>query len=150
MNFQRLFVLICACAVSAPLAICPMQAQSLLEQTLMQLDREWAKAAFSGDAATVERIEASGFVVTAPDGSLSDKMGSLNDVKSNSLKADAVDLDDLKVHVYGSAAVVTGKIIIKNGSYHGQNISGGYRFTDVFANLSGEWRAIASQLNRAN
>jgi hypothetical protein len=48
------------------------------------------------------------------------------------------------VRVLGEAAVVTGRITVK-AAYKGQDISGSYRFTDVFARNGGRWVCVASQ-----
>jgi len=53
-------------------------------------------------------------------------------------------LSELKVHVYGDTAVAAGTSTVK-GTYKGQDISGKYRFTDVWVKRNGKWHAVASQ-----
>ena len=115
------------------------------EQTLQQLEKDWAQAFVKFDAASVERIEASDFVSTAPDGKVGDKAQDLKDLKTGNFKAESMDVDDMKVHVYGTTAVVTGRTTIKNGKYGGQDISGQYRFTDTWVKNNGKWQVVASQ-----
>ena len=57
--------------------------------------------------------------------------------------------DDMKVHVYGNVAVVTGRNTIK-GVWEDieHDISGPYRFTDVFVKRDGRWQCVASQSSR--
>jgi ketosteroid isomerase-like protein len=68
----------------------------------------------------------------------------INDLKTGNFKVDAIDFDDLKVHVYGDAAVVTGKVTLKNCKYRSQDVSGQYRFTDTWARTNGGWQLLAS------
>jgi ketosteroid isomerase-like protein len=50
----------------------------------------------------------------------------------------------LKVHVYGDAAVVTGRSIQK-GVENGKDYSGDYWFTRVYAKQNGAWLTVALQ-----
>jgi ketosteroid isomerase-like protein len=52
---------------------------------------------------------------------------------------------DLKVKVYGDTAIVSGQTTDK-GKYKGQDISGTYRFTDVFVKRDGKWMAVSTHV----
>jgi len=52
--------------------------------------------------------------------------------------------DDLKVRVYGDAAVVTGRFTTKE-TLKGRDISGQYRFTDTWIKKAGRWLCVAGQ-----
>lgn len=55
----------------------------------------------------------------------------------------------MKVRLYGDVAVVTGRNTIKATWEDIQrDISGPYRFTDVFVKRGGHWQCIASQASR--
>jgi ketosteroid isomerase-like protein len=68
----------------------------------------------------------------------------LADVKSGSLVLESSDIADMKVHLHGDAALVTYSTTDK-GKYKGQDISGRFRWTDVFVRRSGTWLIVASQ-----
>jgi ketosteroid isomerase-like protein len=121
------------------------QAQGMTEQKVLQLEHDWENANVKADAAAVERLEAADFVFTAPDGMMTGKSDDLNDLKTGNFRADGIDLSDLKARVYGNAAVVTGKATLKNCKWRGKDISGDYRFTDVWAKVNGNWQVVASQ-----
>ncbi len=53
----------------------------------------------------------------------------------------------MKVQVHGDAAVVTYRSTDK-GSYKGNDLSGQYRWTDVFVKRNGRWQAIAGHGTR--
>ena len=120
-------------------------AQGITEQKLLQLEHDWENANVKADSAAVERLEAADFVFTGPDGMMTAKADDLNDLKTGNFKADGIDLSELKARVYGNAAVVTGKATLKNCKWRGKDISGNYRFTDVWAKVNGNWQVVASQ-----
>jgi len=121
-----------------------------IEKELLQLERDWASTAVTHNADIIRQVEADDISVTYPDGTMGSKEQDIKDVGSGALSAEAWDLSDLKVRVLDAdAAVVTGRGVIKNGKYKTadgkiQNISGEYRFTDVFARRNGKWQAVAS------
>jgi len=116
-----------------------------VEEKIKQLEQEWAQAGVKRDTSVYERIEADDFVFTDPEGVVGDKAKDLSELKAGEFTAEAIDLDDMKVRVFGNAAVVTGRTTIKGGKYKGKDISGQYRFTDVWVNRGGRWQAVASQ-----
>ena len=115
-----------------------------VEQMLMKLEREATAALIKRDAASFGRIFADDAVLTSPDGTVQTKEQLLADVKSGSLVLESSDIADMKVHVHGDAALVTYATTDK-GKYKGQDISGRYRWTDVFVRRSGTWHIVASQ-----
>ena len=54
------------------------------------------------------------------------------------------DVSDLKVRVYGSTAVVTGKSNAK-GSINGRELKGPVMFTRVYVKKDGKWQSVAFQ-----
>lgn len=139
--------LLMACLACAALwgASQKAQAQGMTEQKVIQLEHDLANAWLKGDVDTVGRYEAMDYVFTGPDGTRTGRSDDVSDVKTGNFKADAIDFDDLKVYVYGNAAVVTGKVTLKNCKYRSQDISGQYHFTDTWARTNGAWQIVASQ-----
>jgi ketosteroid isomerase-like protein len=144
---QRVLVLVIASAVSAGWCSAQKSESGMggVEGTLMQMEKDWAQAFVKGDPAMAERMEAADFVGTAPDGKVGDKAQDLNDLKAGKFKAESAEPDEMKVHVYGNAAVVTGRMTVRGGQYDGQDISGQYRFTDTWVKNKGKWQVVASQ-----
>jgi ketosteroid isomerase-like protein len=70
-------------------------------------------------------------------------------LKSGMLKVASWTIEDVKVSVRGNAAVVTGKSVLTNATYMGQDFSGEYEWTDHFVRQKGGgWRAVSSQSRR--
>lgn len=114
------------------------------EQQLLRIEQQWATAMTSGDAATVQRIEADSYVMTSSDGTTMTKQDDVNGLKSGTEKYTQADLSDLKAHVDGDTGTVTGKIALK-GTEKGKDISGTYEFTDTFAKRNGTWEAVSTK-----
>jgi len=83
------------------------------------------------------------FVITVEDGSTYSKTGYITHTADTSVQVKVAELSDLKVHLHGNAAVVT-------GAYHEKGISNGQpyeyhdRLTDVWIKKEGSWQVIAS------
>jgi hypothetical protein len=93
---------------------------------------------------TPEQIFADDAVLTTPDGATHTKAQLLADVKSGALVLESSTISDMKVRVYGNAGVAT-YITTDKGKYKGQDISGRFRWTDVFVSRAGAWQIVAAQ-----
>lgn len=123
-----------------------------IQAELIKLERDWADAVKNGDADTVRRVMADDITVINPDGSTSTKAAEVDAVQARVVTIDAWDISDPKVTVLdANNAFVTGRGLIKNGKAKLPNsnktidISGEYRFLDVYARRNGKWQAVASQ-----
>lgn len=120
-----------------------------IEKELLKIENDWPRVMKEKDVAAVRRVEADDGVFVYPDGSIGNKAQDLKDIESGNLSAESIEMTDLKVHVQDKdAAVVTGRSIIKKGTYKlpdGKtiDISGQYRFVDTFAKRNGEWKLVA-------
>ena len=115
-----------------------------VEQTLIKMERDALAALLKKDVTSFGRIFADDAVLTSPDGTTQTKSQLLADVKSGDLVIESSEISDLKVRAYGEAAVVT-YVTNDKGKYKGQDITGRYRWTDVFVRSGGTWRIVASQ-----
>lgn len=114
------------------------------EAAIRALEQKWDAANLKGDAATLASIYADTFVSTSPEGKLRTRAEVLAEVKSGDIKYQAAKADDLKVYLYGDAAVVTGRWTGKF-TQKGKVVNANERFTDMFVRQSGQWRCVASQ-----
>ena len=119
-------------------------ASSDVEQTLMKIERDALAALLKKDVAAFGRIFADDAVLNTPDGTAQTKSQLIADVKSGDLAIESSEISDMKVRAYGNAAVVT-YVTNDKGKYKGQDVSGRYRWTDVFVRSGGTWQIVASQ-----
>ena len=123
-----------------------------IESELQKMETDWSAAYKNKDAAAVRRILADDVVTTAPDGSMSTKNDEIQLAETGAFTFDSWEIADTKVTVLDAdAAFMTGRTTIKNGklkepkSQKMIDISGEYRFLDVFAKRNGKWQVVASQ-----
>ncbi len=114
------------------------------EQTLMKMEQEMADAIVKGDTSVWDKYSADNSVFTDPGGMMMNKAQSLAMFKSGDLKLESVKMDNMKVQMFGNTAIVTYTSMDK-GTYKGRDISGEYRWTDVFAKVGGKWKLVAGQ-----
>ena len=153
MKIGRIIVALVIAAASAAYAQAPdskqkpataQPAAGSVEQTLMKMERDALAAVLKKDNAAFGRIFADDAVMITPDGATQTKAQLLADLKSGDLTIESSEISDMKVRAYGDVALVTYQTADK-GKYKGQDISGRYRWTDVFVRRSGTWHIVASQ-----
>jgi ketosteroid isomerase-like protein len=87
------------------------------------------------------------WTITGSDGNISDKASFLALVRSGLLTHDVMTSEDLKVRVYGDAAVVTAKGV-SGGKYQGRAFREVEQSSNVFVRQHGEWRCVLTHLSR--
>ena len=138
-------------AVAVALMVAPAAAQTPVnpEQELIKLENDWSQASIKRDGASLQRFYGDEYLFTDADGVTSTKAKEIANLTSGMFRLTAYRFEDVKVHVYGDVAVVTGRNTIK-GVWEDikRDVSGPYRFTDVFVRRSGRWQCVASQSSR--
>src|SRR6266853_4329171 len=121
-------------------------AQDAKEQ-LKKLEMERAAAVVKGETATLDKQTSDDYVLISMTGRMADKSQMLDGFKSGQSKLTSNELSDLKVRVYGDAAVVTGKADVK-GTLGGQDATGQVLFTRVYVKKGGRWQSVSLQQTR--
>ena len=119
------------------------------EQTIRKLEQDWAEAVKRRDVEKIDQMQADDYVFTGPGGVVWSKQRTLETIKSGDLEIDSFTFSDVKVRMYGDAAVVTQQVNW-NARFRGLDISGPQRMTDVFVKQGGRWRCVASQSTPVN
>lgn len=115
------------------------------EQEVLQINREFYQAMAGNDQAALDRIVADECVFTNERGMVFGKAHRAEVVKSGKVVYDSYSPEEIKVSVYGDAAVVT-----EGGTSKGsdQNHIGHFRYTRVFVKRQGRWQLVAAQKTR--
>jgi ketosteroid isomerase-like protein len=125
-----------------------------IEAEVTRLEREWANTMKTHSADVVKRVLADDAVMTYPDGTTGTKADEIRYAETAVFNADSFEITESKVTVLDAdAAFITGRSVIKKGTYKPPtgkaiDISGEYRFTDVFARRNGTWQVVASQATK--
>ena len=113
-------------------------------KAITDLENEWVTAIVKKDTGTIDRLLADDFSGTTDD-QIYSKADAIEDVKSGT--HESLDLDNIKVRLFGDTAVVT--MGQNEKSRHGKtDFTGHYLFTDVWAKKNGQWFAVASHGSR--
>ena len=118
-----------------------------VEQELMKLEQDWTNANVKADVAVLDRILADDYTWTDNDAVVWTKAQNLAVIKSGESVISSMVTDDMKVRIYGDAAVVTGRNTNK-GMLKGKDISGQERWTDTWIKRDGRWRCVATHSSR--
>ena len=121
--------------------------QSASQQAVLAAHNERLRALVSGDVAALDRIVGDDLISTSPTGKVQTKAQIVSDLKSGALKVSTADTYDVKVRVYGDAAVVTYRSAV-NFVDNGQQITGGLRCTSVYIKRGDRWQLVSQQLTR--
>jgi ketosteroid isomerase-like protein len=112
------------------------------EQEIIRLEDEWGAALIKHDPAPIEKMIADDFIGTTPEGAVYTKAQLLESVKSS--KEDIISMvdEEVKVHVYGDAAVISARNTIKV-RVEGKETSFQERYTDTWVKRDGRWKCVA-------
>jgi ketosteroid isomerase-like protein len=109
---------------------------------LGRLEQVWNEAQLKGDADALNRLWADDLVITVPNMPVMDKSESLDFVRSGKMKFQTYKTSDIRIRVYGDAAVVTGQLERSRSGNRGE-FEEDWRFTKVYVRQSGKWKVVA-------
>ena len=111
-------------------------------QVLLRLEDDWALGLTRRDAALFRRLLANGFVYSEDDRTVGrDEV--LRDIVAGPDTVETAHNEDMKVHRFGTTAVVTGWLLVGGHGPKGP-FSHRYRFTDTWVRREGRWQIVAA------
>ncbi len=132
-------------ATASPSA--PAESAADIEKALTQLERDWIEASKNKDKTKLEAILADDWSGLSWDGKPYTKAESIAANLATDSQLESYTLDPLKVRVFGDVGIVTGGNTEKS-RFKGQETSGHYVWTDIFAKRNGRWQAVSSHTSR--
>jgi len=114
---------------------------------LVAVAHAWDRAMVTNDAAAIGNFMADDWIIVGSDGSVTDKAGFLGLVESGIVTHDLMTSENMRVRVYGDAAVITADGV-SAGTYHGEPFREVERASSVFVRRSGQWRCVLTHLSR--
>ena len=119
-------------------------AQTKAEREVLAANEAFDRAIVTRDVGGYERIMADDFIFTSADGSVSNKKGEIERVRSGRLTFESGKSDDVRVKIYGKTAVLTGRFTAR-GKNDGRDFTFVERYTAVFVKRGGRWQMVAEQ-----
>jgi len=118
---------------------------SMAEQEIIKLENEITDRTRRTDTAALERIISDDFTFIGGFGRFRDRASYLEMISH--IQYESYVKDEVKVRVYGSTAVTTGRITEKARRKGSQEIIDyQYRFTNMYVKHNDSWRQVAMQL----
>ncbi len=114
------------------------------EDDVLRAERKLAFCYQNSDAACIEQGVMEDYTLTNSKGKITTRADNLEEARKHDPKYEIFENHDMKVRVYGGAAVVTG-ITHAKGISGGQLFNAEFRFTDTFVKDHGRWRLWAGQ-----
>ena len=119
------------------------------EDQIKALINQSREAMLKGDSSYLEKNAAEDYSRVGPDGKRVSKTDWVNAIKSGDVKMQSIETSDVKVRVYGNAAVATYAADVK-GTNKGRDLSGHIEVTRVFVKQGGKWQEVAFHSTRAS
>lgn len=145
MKTRLVVAILSVLALAVPVSM--LAQSSKAEQEVRAIVEELTQANLKGgvEAATIMDKYLADDVVRIPsNGSIFTKVDMVDGFKTGKIKVEHMDLSDVKIHMYGNTAVVTGvmstKSTVIDASYNNKN-----RFTRVFVKRGGNWQCVSYQ-----
>ena len=143
---MKITLLLAAVFASASLPTFSQEKKSSnsLEQAVLNLEQQWEDALTKSDVAALERIYDDNLIYTHSNGSVDNKATYVGKIKSGATKYQSMKRDDIKVSVYGNAAVVTCHWevhVLANGN----KIDTDARYLHAYVKQKDGWKMVAHQ-----
>jgi len=113
------------------------------ERELLRLEDTWAEALVKRDATFFRRTLHPRYVYSDERGVFTKEQVIAEQTAGTDTVQQAAN-EEMRVHLYGPAAVVTGILVVRGRGKDGA-FAHRYRYTDSWARSGGRWRMIASQ-----
>ena len=117
------------------------------EEAVRQAELLYAASLVRGDVQALDGLFADDYIVTKSHGEVWDRNTHLAFIKTHAHQFIKLDVQDLRVRVFGNTAAVTGRHNFLSRD-EGAPYTGQSRFTRVYIKEKGRWRIAASQWHR--
>ena len=114
---------------------------------ILNLDREWNEAYPRLDGAALDRIIADDWVCIDGMGLVITKSELLRRVASSAGFLDPYKFDEIALHMFGEAAIVTGRLSGQTRDSDGVHDIN-QRYMRVYVKRNGRWQAVATQVTK--
>jgi ketosteroid isomerase-like protein len=116
--------------------------------SLRQLETVWNQAHVHGDADALGRLWGNDLEVAVPRMPVMTKAQALAFARSGKMAFQKYETTDLRIRVFGDAAVVTGRLQ-RTRTRNGQVVEDDWRFTKVYIRRGSQWQVVAFHASEA-
>jgi ketosteroid isomerase-like protein len=138
----------CLLAALSAVSVASLQAKPADDtaKAVEALEMQWLKGQRTNNPDLIAPLLADKIIVTDAEGKVTDKAATLDFYKKT--KWASADYTDVKVTVFGDAAIATGGFVGKGTDPMGKAFDDHERWTDTWVKMpSGKWQCVASQVS---
>jgi ketosteroid isomerase-like protein len=128
-------------------ALLPKRESHAVHKQIESLEMTWRQAVVDNNIQAIDHLLADDYVGITANGTIEDKSQAIAQRKAGTVRVTMLNLDDLKIRLYGDIAVVT-SIADVQGVNGERDISGKYRYTRVYNRRLGEWKIVSFEASR--
>ena len=119
-------------------------AMSATAKLVSAVDKQRFDAQVSKNYAVLERVLANDLIYTHSNGSTATKQSYIQSIRDGKLTYDAIDVQEQKVRVYGTTAIINGICVVR-ATNNGETINTRLCYTDVYVRNGRQWQLVAWQ-----
>jgi ketosteroid isomerase-like protein len=117
------------------------------EQSVLEVELQWEQALTNANAGALEQIYDDTLIYTHSSGKVDTKSSYIGAIKAGATRYESMKRDDIKVNVYGQAAVVTCHWNVHIAS-NGNKIDMNARYLHVYIRHKDGWKLVAHESTR--
>jgi ketosteroid isomerase-like protein len=143
-----ILLLVAICLIlSNPAYALPHHENHAAHKEIEALELQWRQAIISNDVNKMDHLLADDYIGISANGTVETKAQALAQRKTGTMRIVKLDINDLKVRVYGDTAVVTSRADLQ-GTNGQSDIGGNYRYTRVYNYRFGQWKIVSFEASR--
>ncbi|MDB5242309.1 MAG: hypothetical protein JWP57_2934 [Spirosoma sp.] len=131
-------------AVSPSAGASTATAMSADEKSVADTERQRFEAQVSKNYDVLDKVLANDLTYTHSNGNRDSKQSYIQSIRDGKSKYDAIDVEEMKVRVYGNTAVINGVCMVK-AINNGETANTHLRYTDVYVRKGNQWQMVAWQ-----
>jgi len=131
---------------SSDLPVADSLPMGMEELALVQVERDMAARSVKNDWAAFDKMLAAEYANNV-DGVITPKKQFLANMRGGAYKVASATAGEMKVLVLGETGIVHG-LWTEKSTLNGKDMSGTYRYTDIFAKRDGRWQCVAGHANK--
>jgi ketosteroid isomerase-like protein len=117
-------------------------------EAVLAFERAGCAAYERNDAKAIDSLVADGYTLTDSKGVVTTKTDDLRAARERDVDYTTFHNEGMKVRIYGTTAIVTGRTILKGTARDGSLVDVEVQFTDTVALIGGRWRLVAGHVSR--
>lgn len=142
-----LFIAAICLVLTCPAYALPRHENHAIHKEIEALEEQWRLAVIANDVTQMDHLLSDDYIGISANGTVETKAQVLALRKAGTVRIKTLEINDLKVRVYGDTAVVTSRADLE-GTNGQSDISGNYRYTRVYNRRYGQWKIVSFEASR--